>query len=105
MMKSEFVSKVIELGGRQDFNEQDINECDWEVIQKVYMFHPSIPEVKGKEAIARIWMLPGGMRIIRDMLGTANAAEQIEDEMLRVRREISKLNKELEELKSKMNNL
>ena len=105
MMKSEFVSKVIELGGASDFNEQCINEDDWEVIQTVYMFHPSIPEVNGKEAIARIWMLPAGMRIIRDMTATAKAEEQIEDEMLQIRREISQMNKKLEELARKKKNL
>ena len=103
MMKSEFVSKVNELGGQITF--ESLSSDDYEIIEHVYMFHPSIPEVNGKEAIARIWMLPGGMRIIRDMLETANAAEKIENEMLSARREMAAIQKKLDCLKKQLENL
>lgn len=96
MMKSEFVSKVRDLGGHIDENE--LTEEDYGTIEHVYMFHPSIPEVNGKEAIARIWMLPGGMRIIRDMVATAEKVREIEDEERKIRAQISQFQSKLNEL-------
>ncbi len=96
MMKSEFVSKVRDLGGHID--EDELTKEDYGTIEFVYMYHPSVPEVNGKEAIARIWMLPGGMRIIRDMVATAEKAREIEDEERKIRAQISQLQSQLNEL-------
>lgn len=41
-------------------------------IEFVYTWHPSVPEFNGKEVIAQLYKI-GGMRLIRDMMPTANA--------------------------------
>lgn len=95
MMKEEF-EKLI---------GKEVAISDYEVIEKAYATHPSIDAVKGKQQIANIYQLPGGMRIIRDMVPTAEKAAKIEDRMMSVRRQISDLERELEELKAERERL
>ena len=56
---------------------EHIGETDYNVIEFVYTYHPSISNGDGKKQIAAIYNLPGGMRIIKDMLSTAQNAEAI----------------------------
>lgn len=41
-------------------------------IEFVYTWHPSVHDVNGKDVIAQLYKL-GGMRLIKDMMPTANA--------------------------------
>ena len=41
-------------------------------IEFVYTWHPSVPDVNGKDVIAQLYKF-GGMRLIKDMIPTANA--------------------------------
>lgn len=55
-----------------------IPQDDYEIIEKVYTYHPAIREIEGKEDIAAIFNLHCGMRIIRDMLPTAEKMMNLE---------------------------
>lgn len=91
MMKHEFCEKA-------NIPMEALSDEDYEVIEFVYMYHPSISDYNGKDQIATIWKLPGGMRIIFDMLGTAKRAEEIENQIFDARRQIDELEKKIDEL-------
>ena len=63
MMQSEFHA----LTGFQPTTEQ------WEIIHKVYQWHPAIPDVGGKAKLAELWRL-GGLGLISGMEGDAQQA-------------------------------
>lgn len=98
MMKHEFCE-------RAKINENSLSNEDYAVIETVYATHPAIGPVKGKDQIATIYNLPGGMRIIRDMVPTAQEAARIEDEMLGIAHQISELNTKMEEKRREYNSL
>ena len=75
---------------------KNINQEDYNVIEEVYVNHPSI---SNKAEIAAIYNLPGGMRIIRDMLPTANKAREINDKRMSLRGQLRELDRWYTELK------
>lgn len=88
MMKEEF----------EDIIQRTISNEDYAVVEQVYAFHPSISETTGKAEIAAIYNLPGGMRVIRDMVPTAEKARDIEDCMIATKQRI----REQEDLKAEL---
>ena len=98
MMKHEFCE-------RAKINEADLNDEDYSVIEFVYARHPIIDCHKGKQQIADIYNLPGGMRIIRDMVATATKAEEITNRMIAINRQIDELRHQLEEAQREYNEL
>lgn len=98
MMKHEFceIAKI---------KEADLNDEDYSVIEFVYARHPIIDCHKGKQQIADIYNLPGGMRIIRDMVATATKAEEISNKMLSINRQIEELHRQMEEAQREYNEL
>lgn len=91
MMKHEFCEKA-------KIPMEALSDEDYEVIEFVYMYHPSIGDYNGKDQIATILKLPGGMRIIRDMVGTAKQVEEIEKQISAARRQMYDLEKKIDEL-------
>ncbi|NBK25356.1 MAG: hypothetical protein EOM68_25455 [Spirochaetia bacterium] len=89
MMKDEFL---------QAAGIENISQADYEVIELVYTHHPSIDNSNGKKQIATIYNLPGGMRIIRDMVPTAELARQIHDRQFHLRSEIAELEAQYDKL-------
>lgn len=71
---------------------------DFDVIDFVYCYHPSIDPVKGKDQIAKLYS-EFGMRIIWDMFDTAKRAQEIDNERRHLRLQIEKLDKEYSILK------
>jgi hypothetical protein len=69
---------------------------EWEVIQAVYTFHPSISNANGKREIALIYRTCG-MGIIFDMLGTAKTCQRLEMEADSADRDADRLSRELAE--------
>lgn len=45
---------------------KEIGKEDYDIIETVYTWHPSIPEVGGKEVIAKLYEV-GGMEVMKDM--------------------------------------
>lgn len=72
-------------------------ESEWEAIQTVYAFHPSISETQGKSQIAYLYST-FGMRVIRDMLPTAKMAATIENQIRTTRLTLERLKAEYKEL-------
>lgn len=88
MTKQEFASRT-----NRPFTTEE-----YEKIEKVYMFHPCIDPVKGKDQIASLYET-FGMRIILDMLPTAEEAEKLEREIRKTRQMLDYLNSLLDDLK------
>ncbi len=95
MMYQEFINRLPE-GTRPP------TDNEYEEIELVYASHPSISESghEGQEQIARLYS-EFGMRIIRDMMPTAEKAEQIRTELISARNRVERLNEELKELSMK----
>ena len=73
---------------------------DFDVIDFVYCYHPSIDPVKGKDQIAKLYS-EFGMRIIWDMFDTAKRAQEIDidNDRRHLRLQIEELDKEYATLK------
>ena len=77
----------------QEFQERanrPFTKEDYEIIEKVYMFHPSVDPVKGKDQIAELFNI-FGMRVILDMLPTAKKAEELDDEIRETKHKLDSL--------------
>lgn len=94
-MKSEFESLV----------GKEVSQEDYTTIEFVYLYHPSISGFNGKEEIANIYKLPRGMRIIRDMLITANRQENLENTRNNRRSRLKELKIELEDITAEIEEL
>lgn len=69
----------------------------YEEIQYVYTWHPSINEVTGKDQIAKLWDV-GGIRLIRDMKSTAEKAQALEHQIAIAEAKVQKLRSALMDL-------
>ena len=86
---------------RQEFNERcavGVSDQEYKKIEFVYTWHPSISETQGKDQIAML-VATFGMRIIEDMLPTAEKAKELEDKRMCLRQELENLNDEYRKLK------
>lgn len=90
MTKQEFLNHLPE-GARTP------SEQEYEIINFVYNYHPSIHSVEGKKQIARLYS-EFGMRIILDMQETAKRMKEISDEIRSLRARIEELEDERQEL-------
>ena len=72
MMKAEF-EKLI---------GKEVSNADYQVINHVYTFYPSISETDGKQQIASFYNL-GGMLLIRNMVECADIMQDLEIEQLK----------------------
>ena len=61
-----------------------VSDADYTIIERVYAFHPVISNTKGKQQIADLYKI-GGMRVIKDMVATADAAEVIDQQIFSCR--------------------
>ena len=85
MMLSEFVERI---------NTQAPSLSDYKTIEYVYVWHPSVPDVGGKDYIARLYDV-GGMGVIRSMVSVAEQAEEIDRQASVIRSRIASLNEKL----------
>lgn len=86
---------------QHEFEERihkEINDSDYEIIETVYAFHPSISETNGKEEVATLFNM-FGMRVFRDMLPTAQRAKSLESEIRITKSYLADLENRYEELK------
>ena len=95
MMKNEFIERVKQINGGI---YPELTDKDWEIIEKVYTYHPAINEVAGKDQIAYLYF-HFGMRVIKDMYSTAEAAEELEKRILNLRTELEIVTREYDKLK------
>ena len=86
---------------KQEFEKlagQEVTPKQFEAINTVYTFHPSISETTGKQQIAALF-ITHGYRIIVDMLTTAEKAETLEAAINEALQLYNSLCKELKALK------
>ena len=76
MNKQEFMNRV----HKWNPEVKEPTAIEYDSIEYVYTWHPSIDSVKGKDQIAYIYV-NFGMRVIYDMMNTAQEAERLENEM------------------------
>lgn len=93
MTKEEFI-KEVETVREFPFSSfalaQPIEDKDYQIIEEVYAFHPSISNTEGKKQVA--WLYVNfGLRIFLDMLPTAKRMEDLENQISSVRHELNKL--------------
>lgn len=93
MTKQEFIKELDKIGRGLNFRGDD-----YEQIEFVYTYHPSIDGASGK---AKIAILYGefGMRVIRDMIPTAKKAQECVDKIRTLRNELNSAIEEYEALK------
>ncbi len=94
MYKQEFEARLEDMVG----HVMRVSDEDYDVIEKVYTFHPSISETDGKNQIARLY-LEYGMSIIRDMEPRAALMEKKEEELRDVQARTRQLQIEIEEIR------
>lgn len=80
MMKEEFEKIVGETVSNEDYN----------VIETVYIWHPSISEVSGKNQISSIYR-QFGMPVIHDMLETAMYAKELDAQRRQLMRRVDEI--------------
>lgn len=98
MTKEEFLKEVNEhlLKGNRI---SGISDKEYSVIEKVYMFHPSISDTWGKTQIAELYAR-FGWAIIKDMLPRAELMAEKEREMADVKASMCALQKDIDMLRS-----
>lgn len=80
MMKNEF-EKLI---------GKEVSSSEYETIEMVYTFHPSISNTKGKQQIADLYKI-GGMPLMKNMLETAEIMKGLEDEEREIKAALQKI--------------
>lgn len=86
---------------KQEFTElttREFTDAEYAVIETVYTYHPSISETEGKRQIANLYDTYG-IRIIADMLPTANKAREYEEGIAQKRHELQEIMEEFEDFK------
>lgn len=88
MMKEEF-EKLI---GKNVSNE------DYKIIETVYTYHPAISETDGKKEITELFKM-GGMRLMKDMVSTAERGKQYEETITTAENALKNLKAEYQRFK------
>lgn len=78
--------------------EIQITPEDYKAIETVYMYHPAIGEVNGKEQIVDL-VGNYGMTVIRDMIPRAQQMQEIEEELRTARLRVETIMDRIEDLK------
>lgn len=95
MMKDEFCKQVEAVTGSTPL----ISDNDYELIEYVYNFYPTISETDGKKQIAMLFSV-GGMALIHDMLSRSKRAHELENQIHKCMSELNSYKKELEDMKT-----
>ena len=81
----------------------EVPEKDYAVIDEVYGYHPSVADGNGRKRLAEIYKMPSGMRIIRDMLVTAQKIDSLLLEVETHKKEMAKHQAALGKLTDEIN--
>ena len=76
----------------------ELTPFDYELVETVYTWHPSISNENGKQEMATLYRL-GGIRIIKDMYPTAKCAMNIQHQKDKMRGEMEYLDRQYQALK------
>ena len=62
----------------------EVSTNDYEIIEKVYTWHPTISNTTGKQQIADLYKI-GGMPLIKNMVETAEIMQSLDDEERKIK--------------------
>lgn len=88
MMKEEFEKRI----------GKTVSTDEYRKFEYVYMFHPLLEDVGGKDQIASLYLI-GGMRLINDMMPTAEKAEILSGQIQETRATLDRLTNKYNALK------
>lgn len=91
MTREEFENKARQICDSTGIKFKIPSTDEMKLIEYVYMYHPSISNVDGKDQIAYLYV-HFGMRLIRDMRNTAHAMENYEIRERELKAKLSRLN-------------
>jgi len=94
MTKQEFEMFLQRVPGHES---DKVEDGEYPYVEYVYMFHPAIPNVGGKDVIAHLYAY-GGMLVIRDMYARAKKADEAERKIAEIRRDIAGAEKRIAEI-------
>ncbi|MDE6233440.1 MAG: hypothetical protein K2M60_08880 [Lachnospiraceae bacterium] len=80
--------------------EQHVSDVEYETIETVYMWHPSVKQVSGKEEVAELYK-SFGMAIFHDMLPRAEKARELENQLCHAQAEVERIRGQIAELSCK----
>ena len=83
----------------KDKEVPEYTDRDYEIIEYVYNFHPSISETQGRKQIAELFV-NFGMTLINDMVPRAELMEKKEKELSAAREAIRKIEKEIKDIRA-----
>ena len=90
MTREEFVNKARQICDSTGIKFNTPTTDEMKLIDYVYMYHPSISDIGGKDQIAYLYV-HFGMRLIRDMRNTAHVMEDYEIKERKLKSELNKL--------------
>lgn len=88
MLKSEFETMT---------DSEEISNRDYEAVENVYMYHPAIDDIKGKEQIVYLYK-EFGMTVIKDMEKRALQYKRTLEQINEHERMIASIKEKLKEL-------
>ena len=94
MMKNEFEERLHDITGISC----SVSDKDYQLIEYIYTFHPSISDTEGKRQVAQLYN-DFGIRIFMDMKPTADRNRQLDVEIGRARHHLEALLDEANELR------
>ena len=90
MTREEFTNNARQICDTTGIKFNTPTNEEMKLIDYVYMYHPSISDISGKNRLL-IYMFIFGMRLIRDMRNTAHAMEDYEIKERKLKAELSQL--------------
>lgn len=94
MMKEEFMREIHAIPGHE--NDAVMQE-EYTIVEYVYTWHPAIPDVGGKKAIAALYA-NGGILVMRDMYARAKIAEEADARIRAIRKDIQGMEQRIREI-------
>lgn len=86
-----------ETMGKEEFEDlisQALSDRDFEIIETVYLYHPAIRDVSGKEELAELYK-SFGMTIFYDLVGRAKRNQDLADQLRQTQAETDRIKEEI----------
>ena len=78
----------------EDLISQALSDRDFEIIETVYLYHPAIRDVSGKEELAELYK-SFGMTIFYDLVGRAKRNQDLADQLRQTQAETDRIKEEI----------
>ena len=85
----------------EDLVGQALSDRDYEIIETVYLYHPAIRDVSGKEEVAELYK-SFGMVIFYDLIGRAKKNQELEEQLRHAQAEVDRIKEEMVQNRASM---